>query len=129
MSQPTIVAVLVTRIYDSYLSTRVKECGRTFRYDGHVTTPAGISLRVACLCPEGHGVNRLPWNGWLDAGRGKYDLADIEAPQRPALLSTEVPDEIDYDEIDNEVEVDDEFADEGMRAGEDDLFPQVSLAA
>lgn len=94
---PTIVAAIVTRVYDTHLSARVKQCGTAFRYDTHLATNKGISLRVTCLCPDGHGVNHLPWNGWLDAGRGKFDLADIEAPARIVRLSTEVPTEIPED--------------------------------
>lgn len=99
MSTPTIVAAIVTRCYDTHLSARIKQCGTAFRYESHLATPAGISLRVACLCPDGHGVNRLPWNGWLDAGRGKYDLADIDEPTRTPRLSTEIPTEVPDDLI------------------------------
>lgn len=77
---PTFVGVLVTRVHDSHLLRRTRECGRTFRYESHLNTASGISLKVSCLCPEGHGVARLPWAGWLETGRGRYDLADLPTP-------------------------------------------------
>lgn len=73
----TFVAVLVLGARNSHLSTRVKECGDTFRYESHLNTPTGASLMVACLCPEGHGVAGLPWRGWFEQYMGRYDLLDL----------------------------------------------------
>lgn len=85
MSKP-FVAAQVLSVHHPLLHTRVKECGNLFRFETHVETKTatnnGIGLRVSCLCPEGHGVARRAWTGWLEPYMGRYDLvvADLATP-------------------------------------------------
>lgn len=88
----TVIGVIVTSVHDTYLSGIVKQCGRTFKYETHLAVDQAISLRVACMCPGGHGVAGLPWRGWLDTSRGRFDLADVPAPAPAAAYETLDPD-------------------------------------
>lgn len=89
----TFVGVLVHRTYATALAARVRECGDAYRYETHQSDPrtGALSLRVACLCPGGHGVAGIPWRGWFDTTLGRFDLADVDLadlaarhPEQPA---------------------------------------------
>lgn len=79
MPENTFVAVKVVGAHQSVMSSRVRECGDLFRYETFLDSANGVALRVACLCPGGHGPTRLPWRGWFEAFMGRYDL--IDAPE------------------------------------------------
>lgn len=94
MSQPFIAAQVLTA-HHPLLRARVTECGNLFRFEAHVETRTdinrGIGLRVSCLCPEGHGVARRRWTGWLEPFMGRYDL--VVADYTPATAESPATDQ------------------------------------
>lgn len=81
MTSKTFIAATVLSIHQPMLSERVRECGTLFRFETHSETSYhGVGLLVTCLCPEGHGVAKRKWSGWLEPQMGRYDLLVLPEP-------------------------------------------------
>lgn len=74
-----VCGVTVTAAKHPRIADLTRRCGQTFRYETH-TDIRQTAIRVACLCPDGHGLSRVPWRGWISTAEAAMTLTDIPRP-------------------------------------------------
>ena len=93
----TDVIVTLDRGQNQAVRRLVREHGPEFDYrhhtdtDGYASRSGGTAVLVACRCPGGHGVARLPLVTWVRKAEAMIGVSRTTAPPRPAATVIVLP--------------------------------------
>lgn len=82
----TVVGVTIDAAKHPRIATIVATCGKTYRYEKHMENRGKTAIMLGCICPDGHGVSRAPWRGWVTTEEARMTLTEIPTPPSPFAL-------------------------------------------